>query len=236
MKTIIFILIVNVNLISCAQKQIAPFEKMILTNKNKKKYSFRSDSLVFEIGNYFNNKASAVVLRKMQQDEFILSIYTDLEAMTEIMLDTIEIGDVLDIKAVMLNLDNMNDLVVTTGNNRACNYVYVSKGKSYTRIDDCSKWPALKPISNKGFSYTYKNLGCSSNIWSSELLQIKDTSPVRLAKLIVNACEEDRLEIDIFQEKDSVKKEFKYSENANKLKDLSLFWTRFVNNGFSMNK
>jgi hypothetical protein len=227
---IILILIVSFGFYSCAQKQLASYERAVLLNKNRKNYSFRSDSLIYEMSQDSNSKTSAILLRKLPQGNFVLSLYDNLEHLAERILDTVTIGDVLEIKTEKLNLDDKKDIIIVTGINRPCNYVYVSKKNDFARIDNCSELPDIKPLNLKGFCYTYKNEGCASNIWSSELVQIKEVYPIIIAKLQVNICEGDSMKITTFNEKGNTIKEtkVKFSEKANDVRELSDYWNQFI--------
>ncbi len=233
MKKLLVPFLFSFILVSCDQKSIEnTLEKRLLSAQKKQEESFSSDSLIFRIGKLFSSqKESAIVLKGADsENEFLLLAFNDLADMKQTIIDTIQVGAFLEIETVDLNNNGLKDIVIQTGSNRPCNYVYLNSNFSFVIVDDCTNWPELKKLGNKEYAYTYRNEGCASNNWSSTLVRVNEQEIQKEATLTIRACNEGSLSISTF-DKNGVLKEalnYQYSEMQEQVNDLPTFWNDFI--------
>src|SRR5690554_3227819 len=127
------------------------------------------------------------------------------------------------------NNNGLFDLIIETGDNRPCNYIYLNFKNKFYKVDDCNKFTDFQKIENTCFGFTYKNQGCASNIWSSSLVYTCDSSFVIVATLNVDLCVKTKQFVDLIifdVEDDAIIK--KVIVDHDKLEDLNLFWKSHI--------
>lgn len=235
MKNLLLPFLFSSILIACAQAHISSsLEQQLLSAQKQQQESFTSDSLIFRIGKLFTQeKESAIVLKRTNsENDFLLLIFNDLVNMKATTIDTIQIGIFLEIEIIDLNNNGLKDIIIHTGSNRPCNYIYLNIDSSFIIADDCTKWPEIKKLGNKEYAYTYRNEGCASSNWSSTLVIVNKHEIQKHATLTVRVCNEDNLNITTFSNNGAVNEvlNYKYSELEEKLNDLPAFWNFFIEN------
>src|SRR5690554_3005 len=229
MRNLLTIFFFSINLITNAQG-IDSLGFDFILNSDKK--TFNSDSLIFKFHKFekSSENESILILKKNNNlSEFSVFLYKNSERDSLVIIDTINLGIFLEVKIIDIDNNGLFDLIIETGDNRPCNYIYLNFKNKLYKVDDCNKFTDFQKIENTCFGFTYKNQGCASNIWSSSLVYTCDSSFVIVATLNVDLCVKTKQFVDLIifdVEDDAIIK--KVIVDHDKLEDLNLFWKSHI--------
>lgn len=222
MKNHLIILLLIFSLYASAQKHQG--DLIFEQNKTESSFEFQNINDIVEIGNLVNPKTKHGII--LQQFDSIANSYQlklmcyNSNEITEKIIDTLELGILVDFKFIDKNIDGNKDLMLTIGGNRAFDLLYVFDQTENTlvKITNFINYPQTEQIGDTKFLFSYIAQGCADYVWKSSLIAIENFKVAEYGFIYGNGCE--------VQEKDNYiiinyKKEqkIKYAETLQKYKN-----------------
>lgn len=194
------------------------FEK----NKSKDSFSYQSQYNNVEIGRVINLKTKhAIVFQQIDTTRYLnqLKLITyNGDMVKETVIDTLEIGILVEFKLIDKTFDGNNDLLISLGGNRLFDllYVYDSENNTLVKIPEFHNYPSTDRVENTDYLFTYRALGCADNLWESKLIKIEAFKVIEYGRIYGQNCDlTDNPIIDISL-RDSKLKQLQYSSTLEK--------------------
>lgn len=230
MKSLVIFLFFLFTTTSCAQEK-ASYSRVILEKFSsvEKLDLNQGDTLIVRKGKLFTEEQAALVLRKGENQEFTLNVFTQKSnGWREEYIDKVEFGLYVDIDLSDINKDGIKDIVLRTLSGEEYDMLYLSDGSmKFMRIDNINSINLLPE--NEDYIYTYLTVGCADSNWESELISFKGTQVNIVAKIEVDECFNNEFNYNAFITRDDSLQQIKGLElESSSVLDLNKFWIQFI--------